>query len=204
MGDVDAGLPYLTFEDPARGRQSVPLSTATGVATIGRRPDSDVAVPWDPNVSRVHAELQLLGGEWVIVDDGLSYNGTEVNGQRLAGRRRLHDGDVITVGLTRLTYRSPLDLSSPTATGRPRPSPPPLTDSQRRVLAALCRPCLEPDVLAAPASNRRIAAELCLGVAAVKFHLRGLFAAFGIEDLPQNEKRIRLVAEAINRQAINR
>jgi FHA domain len=201
---VDAGLPSLTFEDPARGRQTVPLPAAAGVATIGRRPDSDVALPWDPNVSRVHAQLQQVGGEWVIVDDGLSYNGTDVNGQRLVGRRRLHDGDVITVGLTRLTYRSPLDPSSPTATGQPRPPAPPLTETQRRVLAALCRPCLRTDVLAPPATNRRIAGELCLGVDAVKFHLRSLFAAFGIEDLPHNEKRIRLVAEAIDRRAVTR
>jgi len=52
-------------------------------------------------------------------------------------------------------------------------------------------------VLAPPATNRRIAAELCLGIDAVKFHLRSLFAAFGIEDLPHNQKRIRLVAEGI-------
>jgi hypothetical protein len=197
------GLPTLTFEDPARGRQIVTL-TGERVATIGRRAESDVALPWDPNVSRVHAELQPVGGEWVIIDDGLSYNGTEVNGQRLIGRRRLRHGDVITVGLTRLTYRSPPDPAGSTATGHRRPSPPALTETQRRVLAALCRPCLQPDVLAPPASNRTIAEELCLGVDAVKAHLRNLFAKFDIEDLPHNEKRIRLVAEAIDRQAVTR
>lgn len=199
---VDTGLPYLTFENPARGRQTVPLPAGAGIATIGRRHDSDIPLPWDPNVSRVHAQLQQVGGEWVIADDGLSYNGTEVNGHRLTGRRRLHDGDVITVGLTRLTYHSPQDLSSPTATAQPRKPAPPITESQRRVLAALCRPCLQPDTLAPPASNRSIANELSLGTDAVKFHLRSLFAAFGIEDLPHNEKRIRLVAEAIDRRAI--
>jgi FHA domain len=200
---ADARLPSLIFDDPARGRQTVTLSAARA-ATIGRREESDVSLPWDPNVSRVHAELQPVGGEWVIVDDGLSYNGTEVNGERLVGRRRLHDGDVITVGLTRLTYRSPTDTISSTATGTNRRPPPPLTETQRRVLAALCRPCLAPDVLAPPASNRSIATELCLGVDAVKAHLRNLFAIFGIEDLPHNEKRIRLVAEAIDRRAVTR
>ncbi|MBO0731683.1 MAG: FHA domain-containing protein [Acidimicrobiaceae bacterium] len=203
VGD-DNELPYLSFEDPAHGRQTVPLSAAAGVATLGRRSDNDIPLSWDPNVSRVHAQLQPVGGEWVIVDDGLSSNGTQVNGQRLVGRRRLHDGDVITVGLTHLTYRSPFDQASPTATAPHRRPAPNLTESQRRVLAALCRPCLQPDVLAPPASNRSIAAELCLGVDAVKAHLRGLFAKFGIEDLPHNEKRIRLVAEAIDRQAVSR
>lgn len=203
MDAADTGLPYLTFDDPARGRQTVALSVAR-VATIGRRAESDVALSWDPNVSRVHAELRPLGGEWVIVDDGLSYNGTEVNGERLAGRRRLRDGDVITVGLTPLTYRSPPDAAGSTATGHARRPAPPMTETQRRVLSALCRPCLQPDVLAPPASNRSIAAELCLGVDAVKAHLRNLFAVFGIEDLPHNEKRVRLVAEAIDRRAVTR
>lgn len=203
MVAAHTGSPSLTFDDPAGGRKIVTLPAAR-VVTIGRRPESEVALPWDPNVSRVHAELQPVGGEWVIVDDGLSYNGTEVNGQRLVGRRRLHHGDVITVGLTRLTFRGPPDPASPTATGRGRRPAPALTETQRRVLAALCRPCLQLDVLAPPATNRSIAAELCLGVDAVKAHLRNLFAKFEIEDLPHNEKRIRLVAEAIDRGAVTR
>ncbi|MBV8953532.1 MAG: hypothetical protein JO179_05315, partial [Solirubrobacterales bacterium] len=36
-----------------------------------------------------------------------------------------------------------------------------------------------------------------LSVDAVKTHLRALFAKFGIEDLPQNQKRIRLVELAL-------
>ncbi|MGZ4271301.1 MAG: FHA domain-containing protein, partial [Solirubrobacteraceae bacterium] len=41
------------------------------------------------------------------------------------------------------------------------------------------------------------ASELFLSVDAVKSHLRALFARFGIEHLPQNQKRSRLVAEAL-------
>ena len=48
-----------------------------------------------------------------------------------------------------------------------------------------------------PATNPQIAAELFLTVAAVKTHLRALFRAFGLEDLPQSEKRRRLAAAAL-------
>ena len=37
-----------------------------------------------------------------------------------------------------------------------------------------------------------------LSLDAVKAHLRGLFERFGYADLPQNEKRARLAARALN------
>ena len=45
----------------------------------------------------------------------------------------------------------------------------------------------------APATNEAIAGEVFLSVDAVKWHLRLLFRKFEIEDLPQNQKRARLV-----------
>src|SRR5438046_2253756 len=65
-----------------------------------------------------------------------------------------------------------------------------------QVLTALARP-YKHDEFAAPASNGQIAAELHLSVDAVKAHLRMLFQRFGIEALPPNQKRSRLVAEAL-------
>jgi DNA-binding NarL/FixJ family response regulator len=72
----------------------------------------------------------------------------------------------------------------------------PLTPVQRQVLVALCRP-LKLSAYAAPASNREIAAEVFLSVDAVKAHLRVLFERFGLEELPQNQKRARLAAAAL-------
>ena len=74
----------------------------------------------------------------------------------------------------------------------------PVTDAQRRVLVALCRPMKDGAQDAVPATNPQIAEELFLTVAAVKTHLRALFHAFGIDDLPQQNKRRRLVALAIS------
>jgi hypothetical protein len=72
-----------------------------------------------------------------------------------------------------------------------------LSDAQRRVLVSLCRPFKEPTGYVTPATNQQIAAELYLSVDAVKTHLRALFAKFGVEDLPQNRKRVRLVELAL-------
>ena len=71
-----------------------------------------------------------------------------------------------------------------------------LPPTQRQVLVALARP-YKHDEFATPATNQEIASELFLSVDAVKSHLRTLFARFGIEHLPQNQKRSRLVAEAL-------
>jgi hypothetical protein len=72
-----------------------------------------------------------------------------------------------------------------------------LTDTQLAILAALCRPIAAGSKYATPATNQEIAEEVFLSVDAVKGHLRTLYRKFGVEDLPQNQKRARLVELAI-------
>ncbi len=72
-----------------------------------------------------------------------------------------------------------------------------LTDTQLGILAALCRPIASGNHFATPATNQEIAGEVFLSVDAVKGHLRTLYRKFGIEDLPHNQKRARLVELAI-------
>ena len=196
------GLPILVLREPDGFQRIVCLDSPAGKLTIGRREDNDIAVPWDPNTSRLHAELQLLGGEWVIIDDGLSRNGSFVNGRRLTRRRRLRDGDLISVGLTALLYRAPLEAIASTAASDQLPAVPRLTDVQRGVLTALCRPCRDLEERRPPATNLQIAGELTLSVDAVKTHLRVLFAKFHVEQLPRNEKRVQLAIEAMRRGAV--
>jgi len=78
-----------------------------------------------------------------------------------------------------------------------------LTPAQRRVLVALCRPFRDGGY-AAPASNQQIADELVVSVDAVKSNLRPLFAAFGVDDLPQNQKRAGLALRALRSGVISR
>ena len=72
----------------------------------------------------------------------------------------------------------------------------PLSEAQRKVLIALCRP-LAHSAYATPATNKEIAAEVYLSVDAVKAHLRVIFERFDLDDLPQNQKRARLAATAL-------
>ena len=55
----------------------------------------------------MHAALERAGDDWILVDDGLSHNGTYVGGERVNGRRRLRDGDVISVGTTTIAFCAP-------------------------------------------------------------------------------------------------
>ena len=204
--------PYLSRWDANAGQRCWPLQAA--VMTIGRAAFTDVVIEGDPLVSRLHAKLERVGGVWTIVDDGLSRNGTFVNGRRVSGRVRLHDRDEIRVGTSVLTYCAPAEPDGlHTLVGEPLPAGVRLTAAQRAVLVALCRPyrddrhCQRAGGRAAalprrpahatPPTNQQIADELCLSLDAVKTHLRILFHKFGVEHLPQNEKRARLAEMAL-------
>ena len=165
---------------------------------IGRGAGGDVVLAWDERVSRVHARLQAVGEDWTIEDDGLSRNGTFVNGERVPGHRRLRDRDVLQIGRTAIVFRSPGSSHEPMTVGASRPAFADLSPTQRRVLQALCRPALTAGRLEVPATNDEIATEVFLSVDAVKAHLRQLFKKFAIEDLRQNQKRARLVRLAID------
>jgi hypothetical protein len=189
------GRPFLLYRDGQDHQQLYFLDTAQ--ASVGRRDTAELVLDWDEQVSRLHAQFERVDTDWTIVDDGLSRNGTFVNGERLSGRRRLEDGDSLRFGGTTMIFRSPqLDEQQGTAVASQIPTAVDLSTTQRKVLTALCRPYKEGTAFASPATNQVIADELFLSVDAVKTHLRVLFAKFGIEQLPQNQKRIRLVERA--------
>jgi pSer/pThr/pTyr-binding forkhead associated (FHA) protein len=188
-----AGEPFLLFRDQAKRLGMFLTGIGGETRTVGRRPEMDLSIPWDSEVSGLHAELQGLSGEWTIVDDGLSTNGTYVNGQRINGRRRLYDGDRIRIGQTTLVYKAgrsaPVEKTVSTGERRGLQQ---LTDTQRRVLIALCRPYRDGGSFSTPATNQQVADEVFLSVEAVKMHLRTLFGKFELGELAQNEKRVRL------------
>lgn len=75
---------------------------------LGRRGDSDVALPY-AFISRQHCQLNLIDGQ-VIVQDLESFNGTFINGRRLALPAVIDHGDEISLGP--LSFR--VFLHSPT------------------------------------------------------------------------------------------
>lgn len=197
------GAPFLVLraED---GEQVLVTLASRERLTIGRGEGIDVSLEGDEGVSRLHAELELVGGSWLVVDDGLSTNGTYVEDARVGSRRRLVDRDLIRIGGTGILFRDPAAAEGPgstvavgdTATVQA------LTDNQRAVLVALCRPYATGDSFATPATNREIAETVYLSLDAVKGHLRVLFERFGLAELPQNEKRARLAEQALRSGAV--
>ena len=72
---------------------------------IGRGKQSSDLTIKDPNVSRQHAMVEFLNGQYYMVDMG-STNGVEFNGQRIS-RRPINEGDVYRIcdHEVRFTYR---------------------------------------------------------------------------------------------------
>jgi FixJ family two-component response regulator len=100
----------------------------------------------------------------------------------------------VLLGGTTLTYRAGQPPgTSETRVGDDVVTLLSLSPTQRLVLEALCRPYKARTPYATPATNQQIADELYLSVEAVKTHLRTLFHKFHVEDLPQNQKRAKLV-----------
>jgi pSer/pThr/pTyr-binding forkhead associated (FHA) protein len=199
------GEPFLIHHDQRGAQVITPLVGEPNTLTIGRARSNPVCLEWDDSVSRVHAELVRLGEAWAVVDDGVSRNGSFVNGERVSGRRRLRDGDAIRVGKTVILYRRPSESdTSLTASAHDLPSLSTLSPAQRRVLIALARPFRDESGIVTPATNQEIAHELYLSVDAVKTHLRALGVKFGVQDLPQNQKRSKLVERAFNAGVITR
>jgi pSer/pThr/pTyr-binding forkhead associated (FHA) protein len=198
------GVPFVIHRAPD-GTQHLLSTAGRERLTVGREEGLDVDLTGDGEVSRLHAEIVAVGGAWVVVDDGLSRNGTFVNGERVRGRRRLADRDLILVGGTGILFRDPAARALPEATAAASSSEPPqLGETQRRVLVALCRPLASgQSFAAAPATNGQIAAELFISVAAVKANLRVLFTKFGVDDEAQNSKRAALADRALKTGAIH-
>lgn len=120
-GAMRCGDPYLVYRD-AHGRQCVlSLPDTWDRITIGRGMGADIPLTWDPDVSRVHAELSRLADDWTVVDDGLSRNGTFVNDERVDGRQRLMDGDIVRCGATVFLFRSPFQADDQTRTAHEVP-----------------------------------------------------------------------------------
>lgn len=124
--------PFVVYHD-MRGKQRIYELPERGQVTIGRGSWMDISVNWDDAASRLHTRLESLGDDWTVVDDGTSRNGTFLNGERVEGRRRLDDGDVLTVGATALRICMPgrLDEGATVAFEREE-----LADKVRRESAA--------------------------------------------------------------------
>jgi hypothetical protein len=196
--DAQLVVPSLAYNDGEGAEQVFALEPQLRSVTIGRKDEADISLPWDPECSRLHAELELRAGEWTISDDGLSQNGTWVNELRLYGRRRLADGDVVRIGRTLITYSQPIAAGiGPTLVPGELSATPRFSEQQQRILRELCRPLLGDGEGVTPSSDEDVAAALGIGVETVTIELDHLTRAFGLEDMPVQEARAEVALLAL-------
>jgi len=193
-----AGRPFLLFRDGDERQQLFFFAPEATHVSVGRRPPADLLLDWDEQVSRLHARFERVEDGWELIDDGLSRNGTFLNGERLSGRRGLKDGDTLCFGTTTVAFRSPRPEQPGSAAAAEAPAAVGLSSTQRRVLLALCRAYKAGDRCASTATDQQIAGELVLSVGEVKTHLSVLYAKLAVEQLPPNEMRMRLVERAFS------
>jgi hypothetical protein len=151
----------LIYLDGNGNERLFPLDENRSPVTIGRSDSADLAIAWDGSVSRVHAVLERRADAWVLVDDGMSQNGTFVNELPVAGSRRLADGDLLRVGRTRMAFHmtdvedaasEPREADSPTLVSSAAGLNDVLSEQQQAILRALCQdPDAGPHELAAAA-----------------------------------------------------
>lgn len=147
----------LILEGPQAGAQRE-LGAET---TLGRSPTCDLVIE-DPNVSRRHAQILLVGEQASLVDLG-SRNGIQLNGQRIVGTVPLHPGDRVQVGQVLFAFDpAPLRVFAPASGGVHRIDPPALSEAP---IPAVLRPLF--DQLArvpTPAAVLRVAVENALAI----------------------------------------
>lgn len=98
---VAAPLPMATVTIPGVAHDVA----LTGSRTIvGRLKSCDICLQ-DANASREHAAFERDEAGWSVRDLD-STNGTLLNGKTV-GRALLHDGDIITIGITELVFHQP-------------------------------------------------------------------------------------------------
>ena len=203
------GRAFVVLHDVGHRQRVVYLDAAR--ATVGRRPDNDIALGWDAQVSRSHAELRCDGGEWTLVDGGRSRNGSYVNGELVHDALSLKDGDVLRFGDTVLLFRGPSPSpragpTTPEAEGATVLGENPLagvrlSDLERHVLAELRGRAATP-LAASTAGDDDIAARLSLSEEQVRAVLVGLELKFGVEGPSGVRRREGLLARALSTGAV--
>ena len=149
-------------------------------------------------IAPARACSSTIGDEWTLADEGLSRNGSFVNGRRLRGRCRLRDGDAIASA--HAVSSSVCGDGGGTTTAA--------TQNARAAAAVRCaaararvavRPARRGRRSRARAPTSEIADDLYLGVETVKTPpARALRPLRAVGDLPQNRKRAELVRRAFD------
>jgi serine phosphatase RsbU (regulator of sigma subunit)/pSer/pThr/pTyr-binding forkhead associated (FHA) protein len=91
------------------GKRSTRRLEAGQSLTVGRSSRNELVLS-DLSLSRHHADLRSVDGEWVLEDAG-SRNGTFLNGRRIEEATRLTPGDRISLGSCHVEFRAERESS---------------------------------------------------------------------------------------------
>ncbi len=107
--ESDLKLTLAIMSGPDDGRKTlfrradgdgVPGPDDSWVITLGRRDDCDLCLPFDTQISRLHARLICdPAGHWTLEDNG-SRNGTFVGKKRLESSAYIEQGAMFRIGRT--------------------------------------------------------------------------------------------------------
>ena len=103
----------ITVFSPLHPPETVALPT--GLTTIGRASECTVPIR-DRYLSRRHAEIVPVSGDWILKDCG-SANGTYLNGVRVESQKVLNSGDRIRLGDSEIVFQMQGLLSTSIAVG---------------------------------------------------------------------------------------
>ena len=176
------------------------LEATSDSITVGRRYEADISLPWDPEASRLHAELSLPRGR---VDDLSTTAGPRTARGSTAcgspGRRRLADGDLVKIGRTIIGFHAARRRRAPgrrwsqaELTATPR-----FSEQQQRILRALCRPLFADGDGFNPSRDLEVADATGIDVDVVTQELDLLARLFGLEDMPRPERRAEVALLAV-------
>jgi pSer/pThr/pTyr-binding forkhead associated (FHA) protein len=192
------GAPFLIYRDDKGHQKIVELDETTRTLTVGRRFEADIALPWDREVSRLHAQFEFRAGEWTVDDDGWSQNGTFVNEIRLDGQRRLQDGDIIRCGKTHIAFVNTRNMSvEMTLVPGELSATPRFSQQQQQILRELCSPLLGDGEGVSPLADDEIAARLGTDQRTVTTELEHLARTFGLSEMPFFERRAEIAMLAL-------
>jgi pSer/pThr/pTyr-binding forkhead associated (FHA) protein len=100
-----AEVAKVIVESGTSAGKSVALSVPDRAYKVGRAPDCDLVLS-DDAISREHAAFERRW-QGVFVKDLGSKNGIEVEGKKVKGEQRVHDGQLVTVGSIKLKVDDP-------------------------------------------------------------------------------------------------
>jgi pSer/pThr/pTyr-binding forkhead associated (FHA) protein len=192
------GAPFLVYREEKGAQKIVELDENARTLTVGRRFEADIALPWDREVSRLHAQFEFKAGEWTVDDDGWSQNGTFVNEMRLDGQRRLQDGDIIRCGQTNIAFVHTRNMSvEMTLVPGELSATPRFSMQQQQILRELCSPLLGDGDGVSPLADDEIAERLGTDQKTVTTELEHLARQFGLSEMPFFERRAEIAMLAL-------